>query len=57
MLLLVDDAQWADLATLRALVYFARRLEGLPVALAVAIRTGEPGPRTRCWTSSGASPG
>jgi DNA-binding CsgD family transcriptional regulator len=44
LLLLVDDAQWADLATLRALVYMARRLEGLPVALAVAIRTGETGP-------------
>ena len=44
LLLLVDDAQWADLATLRALVYIARRLEGLPVALAVAIRTGETGP-------------
>lgn len=44
LLLTVDDAQWADLATLRALVYLARRLEGLPVALVVAIRTGETGP-------------
>jgi DNA-binding CsgD family transcriptional regulator len=44
LLLLVDDAQWADLASLRALVYISRRLEGLPVALAVAIRTGETGP-------------
>jgi DNA-binding CsgD family transcriptional regulator len=44
LLLLVDDAQWADLATLRALVYTARRLEGLPVTLVVAIRTGETGP-------------
>jgi DNA-binding CsgD family transcriptional regulator len=44
LLLLVDDAQWADLATLRALVYIAHRLDGLPVALVVAIRTGETGP-------------
>jgi DNA-binding CsgD family transcriptional regulator len=44
LLLLVDDAQWADLASLRALVYIARRIEGLPVSIAVAIRTGEPGP-------------
>ena len=44
LLLVVDDAQWADLASLRALVYIARRLEGLPVALVFAIRTGETGP-------------
>ncbi len=41
--LLVDDAQWADLASLRALVYCARRLEGLPVLLAMAVRSGEGG--------------
>lgn len=44
LLLLIDDAQWADLATMRALVYIAHRLEELPAALAVAIRTGETGP-------------
>jgi DNA-binding CsgD family transcriptional regulator len=41
--LLVDDAQWADLTSLRALAYIARRLEGLPVALALTVRTGETG--------------
>ncbi|MGB7589135.1 MAG: AAA family ATPase [Solirubrobacterales bacterium] len=41
--LFVDDAQWADLASLRALVYIGRRLEELPVALALTVRTGEPG--------------
>jgi DNA-binding CsgD family transcriptional regulator/tetratricopeptide (TPR) repeat protein len=41
--MLVDDAQWADLASLQALVYCARRLDGLPIALALTIRTGEPG--------------
>ncbi|HEX2084372.1 MAG TPA: AAA family ATPase, partial [Solirubrobacteraceae bacterium] len=39
----VDDAHWADAASLRWLVYLARRLDELPVALLVAARTGEPG--------------
>ena len=30
LLLLVDDAQWADLASLRALAYIGRRLDGCP---------------------------
>ncbi|HVY97465.1 MAG TPA: AAA family ATPase, partial [Solirubrobacterales bacterium] len=41
--LLVDDAQWADLASLGALVYAARRLEELPVALVLTVRTGVEG--------------
>lgn len=43
LLLQVDDAQWADLASLRALAYLARRLADLPVALALTVRTGESG--------------
>ncbi len=43
LLLLVDDAQWADLASLRALTYIGRRLEDLRAALAFTVRTGEPG--------------
>jgi DNA-binding CsgD family transcriptional regulator len=43
LLLLVDDAQWADLASLRALAYVGRRLGGLRVSLALTVRTGEPG--------------
>jgi DNA-binding CsgD family transcriptional regulator len=43
MALLVDDAQWADLASLRALAYIARRLEELPAVLALTVRTGETG--------------
>ena len=39
----VDDAQWSDAASLRWLVYVARRLEELPVALLVGVRSGEPG--------------
>src|SRR5262245_49233920 len=39
VLAIVDDAQWADRASLRWLVYLARRLEGVPIALLVAART------------------
>ncbi len=39
--LLVDDAQWLDAASARFLVYLGRRLESLPVLLAVALRQGE----------------
>jgi hypothetical protein len=41
--LLIDDVQWADLASLRALAYVARRVEALPVTLGLTVRTGEPG--------------
>ncbi len=40
--LLVDDAHWCDLESLGFLLYLARRLEGLPVALVLAARRGEP---------------
>jgi DNA-binding CsgD family transcriptional regulator len=44
--LLVDDAHWADAASLRALAYLARRLEAQPAVLVVAVRTGtEPADR------------
>jgi hypothetical protein len=43
LLLEVDDAHWADAPSLRFLAYLARRLEGLPVLLAVAARPSEPG--------------
>ncbi|HTX13246.1 MAG TPA: AAA family ATPase [Solirubrobacteraceae bacterium] len=43
--LIVDDAQWLDAASTRFLLYLARRVESLPVLMAVAIRPGEgPGP-------------
>lgn len=41
LVLAVDDAHWADGASLHFLVYLARRLEGLPVALIFSIREGE----------------
>jgi DNA-binding CsgD family transcriptional regulator/tetratricopeptide (TPR) repeat protein len=36
-LVTIDDVHWADLPSLRFLVYLAERLEGLPVALVVAL--------------------
>lgn len=40
--LLVDDVHWADELSLRFLIYLAQRVEDLPVALLVAIRSGDP---------------
>lgn len=37
----IDDAHWADVASLRFLAFLAARLEGLPVLLLVALRPGE----------------
>jgi hypothetical protein len=38
LLMVIDDAHWADVPSLRFLVYLARRLHGLPVLLLVASR-------------------
>lgn len=42
-MLTIDDAQWADPASVRFLNYLARRLADLPVLLALAIRAGDTG--------------
>jgi DNA-binding NarL/FixJ family response regulator len=39
--LLVDDAQWADAASVRFLLYLARRVDGLALALVLGVRAGE----------------
>lgn len=39
--ILVDDAHWADVASLRLLAYLGRRVPGLPLLLAVALRPGQ----------------
>jgi predicted ATPase len=44
VLVTVDDAHWADVASLRWLIYLARRLAGVPLALVVATRLAERGP-------------
>jgi DNA-binding CsgD family transcriptional regulator len=43
VLLVVDDAHWADEPSLRFLAYVARRVESLPVALLIAARPSEEG--------------
>lgn len=40
-LITVDDAHWADAASLRFLFYLAERLEGMPVTVIVALRPDE----------------
>jgi DNA-binding CsgD family transcriptional regulator len=42
LLLVVDDAQWADDASLQFLTYFVRRVVDLPVLVLIAGRTGDP---------------
>ena len=37
----VDDIQWSDEASLQFLAYLVKRLEGLPVLVVLAMRTGE----------------
>jgi len=44
LLVAVDDAHLADVASLRWLIYLARRLAGVPLALVLATRPAEPGP-------------
>jgi DNA-binding CsgD family transcriptional regulator len=42
LLIAVDDAHWADQASLRFLHYLSRRLEELPIAAVVTARPAEP---------------
>ncbi|MDG9711380.1 ATP-binding protein [Streptomyces sp. DH10] len=43
LMIVVDDAHWADVPSLRFLGYLARRVDGLPVLLTVAVRPEDPG--------------
>ena len=45
VLIIVDDAHWADEPSLRWLAYLAARLDGLDAALLVALRPAEPASR------------
>jgi DNA-binding CsgD family transcriptional regulator len=45
LILTVDDGQWADPSSLRALDFVARRIADLPAVLLVALRPQEPGSR------------
>ncbi|HEX6471694.1 MAG TPA: LuxR C-terminal-related transcriptional regulator [Streptosporangiaceae bacterium] len=42
LLIAVDDVHWADTPSLRWLSYTQRRLEGLPILLALAVRSTRP---------------
>jgi DNA-binding CsgD family transcriptional regulator len=42
LVLVVDDLHWADAPSVRFLAHLAPRLEGLPVLVALGLRTGEP---------------
>lgn len=44
LLVRLDDAHWADVASLRALAHLALRLDDLPIALVLGARDLEPGP-------------
>lgn len=44
VVLAVDDAQWLDGPSARALAFAIRRLNGLPVGIAIALRQGHPDP-------------
>lgn len=41
VVLAVDDLQWCDSGSVRALAFLLRRLEGLPVLITATLRTGE----------------
>ena len=43
VVLVIDDAHWCDRPSLASLLYLARRLEGLRVAIVLAARAREPG--------------
>jgi predicted ATPase len=43
LLLTVDDLQWADTASLRVLLFLARRLDGMSALLVLATRSGDAG--------------
>lgn len=49
LLLILDDAQWADHASLEALAYLSRCISRLPFLLAVAYRSEEARAETAVW--------
>ena len=60
MAILVDDVPWADDFSLRFLAYLAERLDDVPVALVVAIRSGDPGAESQLvgylWEAASSPP-
>jgi DNA-binding CsgD family transcriptional regulator len=56
LLVLVDDAHWADAPSLRFLDFLARRAAELPLLLVVALRPSEPGAEHDLLAALGAAP-
>jgi DNA-binding CsgD family transcriptional regulator/predicted negative regulator of RcsB-dependent stress response len=56
-LIVVDDAHWGDAPSLRFLDMLARRVEDLPVLMAVAARPDEPEAETQVLDSLASAPG
>jgi DNA-binding CsgD family transcriptional regulator len=56
LMLVVDDAHWADRPSLRFLAYLARRLSGSALLLVVAMRPSEPGGQGELVSALSADP-
>jgi DNA-binding CsgD family transcriptional regulator len=54
--LLVDDLHWADVSSLRLLEFVGRRLQGLPLLVVGAARSGEPGADHELLAALGGGP-
>ena len=52
----VDDAHWSDTASLRFFQYMGRRLDGIPLLIALAARPSEPGPQAEMLRGIAAEP-
>lgn len=52
--IVVDDAHWADEASLRFCAYIAERIDELPITLVLALRRGDLGPNDELLRSLGA---
>jgi DNA-binding CsgD family transcriptional regulator len=51
LVMLIDDAHWADGPSWRFLAYLAERIDPLPVAVIVAVRAGESSPEPRALSA------
>ena len=60
LVILVDDVPWADDLSLRFFAYLAERLDDMPVAVVVAVRSGDPGAESQLinhlWDAASSPP-